>query len=58
MSTTYRYILRDHPEQTNTYTHTNKQADMQSAKESTRPTVNQDDLKRFEDFTRDFGMEG
>jgi len=33
-------------------------ADMQSAKESTRPTVNQDDLKRFEDFTRDFGMEG
>lgn len=33
-------------------------ADMQRAKESTRPTVNQDDLKRFEDFTRDFGMEG
>lgn len=26
--------------------------------ENTRPTVNADDLKRFEDFTRDFGQEG
>lgn len=33
-------------------------ADMERAKENTRPTVNKDDLKRFEDFTRDFGMEG
>jgi len=24
----------------------------------TKPTVNQDDLKNFEDFTRDFGQEG
>ena len=26
--------------------------------QNTRPTVNADDLKRFEDFTRDFGQEG
>ena len=26
--------------------------------ENTRPTVNADDLKRFEEFTRDFGQEG
>lgn len=32
--------------------------DMMRAKDSTRPTVNQDDLKQFEKFTADFGMEG
>ena len=32
--------------------------DMLKAKESTRPTVNQDDLDKFVEFTEDFGMEG
>jgi len=32
--------------------------DMMRAKDSTRPTVNHDDLKQFEKFTADFGMEG
>ncbi|XP_078489534.1 vacuolar protein sorting-associated protein 4B-like [Ciona intestinalis] len=31
---------------------------MRKAKTSTRPTVNQKDLKKFEEFTKDFGMEG
>ena len=34
------------------------QNDMLKAKESTRPTVNEKDLKQFEEFTKDFGMEG
>ena len=33
-------------------------ADFLKALNSNRPTVNADDLKRFEDFTRDFGQEG
>nr|CAB3267645.1 vacuolar protein sorting-associated protein 4B-like [Phallusia mammillata] len=32
--------------------------DMLKAKESTRPTVNDKDLAQFEQFTKDFGMEG
>ena len=32
--------------------------DMLRAKESTRPTVNQKDLDKFVEFTKDFGMEG
>lgn len=32
--------------------------DMMRAKENTRPTVNEEDLKQFVKFTNDFGMEG
>lgn len=32
--------------------------DMVRAKENTRPTVNEKDLTLFEEFTKDFGMEG
>ena len=32
--------------------------DFMKSLENTRPTVNSDDLKRFEDFTADFGQEG
>ena len=35
-----------------------KVSDFLRSLENTRPTVNADDLKRFEDFTRDFGQEG
>ena len=33
-------------------------ADFFKALQSNRPTVNGADLKRFEDFTQDFGQEG
>ena len=33
-------------------------ADFLKALQNNRPTVNSDDLKRFEDFTQDFGQEG
>ncbi len=32
--------------------------DFMKSLDNTRPTVNGDDLKRFEDFTKDFGQEG
>ena len=31
---------------------------MERALKRTKPSVNQDDLKQFEDWTRDFGMDG
>jgi len=31
---------------------------MEKARERTRPTVNEDDLKQIDDWTKDFGMEG
>ena len=33
-------------------------SDFMRSLENTRPTVNSDDLKKFEEFTRDFGQEG
>ena len=35
-----------------------EQRDMLKALEHTRPTVNKDDLKKLEEFTTDFGLEG